>query len=381
MLLKTIVDIAMYGSASHEKRQSDVYRSIKTLSELTEQLRRDGFKISRSAVYLRLLPRCSSSLEGKRHIVTVPVRLIRAQNDNHAKHIDGQFCTATIWHLEELSSLLGPNEVCFLSQDDKARVPIGLTAAKKQSPLLMHVEYRISLPDHDWVVASRHKLIPSVYAGIQIKANGLGKRESVGYSGPTYITIRSGKHSSSTAFSHALDFEKLLTLNEFDSITKSKGTVKPILVFTVDGGPDENPRYQKAIRVGIHHFCKHDLDAVFFATNAPGRSAFNRVERRMAPLSHELSGVILPHEKYGSHLNERGETIDAALEKKNFEFAGKCLAEIWSNLSVDNFPCVAEYIDPDKSELAEDALLAQDQKWTDIHVRTSQYFTQVIHFS
>ncbi len=153
----------------------------------------------------------------------------------------------------------------------------------------MHVEYRVSLPDHDWVVAERHKLIPSVYAGINIQPNGLGERQAVVYSGPTYIAIRSGKHSSSTAFSHAFDFEKLLLLPEFDSITKSgvERLVKPVVVFTVDGGPDENPRYQKVIKVGIHHFVKHDLDALFIATNAPGRSAFNRVERKMAPLSKE----------------------------------------------------------------------------------------------
>ena len=65
-----------------------------------------------------------------------------------------KFYVSTIEHLEEISSTLGPNEVCFICQDDKARVPIGLTAANKQSPLLMHVEYRVSLPDHDWVVAA-----------------------------------------------------------------------------------------------------------------------------------------------------------------------------------------------------------------------------------
>lgn len=78
-------------------------------------------------------------------------------------------------------------------------MPIGLTAANKQSPLLMHVEYCVQLPDHDWVVASKHKLVPSVYAAAQIKANKTGNPNAVGYSGPTYITIRSGKHSSSTA--------------------------------------------------------------------------------------------------------------------------------------------------------------------------------------
>ena len=74
-----------------------------------------------------------------------------------------------------------------------------------------------------------------------------------------------------------------------------------------------------------YHFVQNNLDAYFIATNVPGRSAFNHVERRMAPLSKELSGLILPHDKYGSHLNDQGLTIDT---KKNFAFAGSTLAEI-----------------------------------------------------
>ncbi|CAH0560583.1 unnamed protein product [Brassicogethes aeneus] len=94
-------------------------------------------------------------------------------------------------------------------RDDKARVPIGLIAANKQAPLLMHVEYKVSLPDHDFVIASRHKLISSVYALCEVKSNEMGRPEAVSYSGPTYIAIRSGKHSSSTATSHAQDLDTL----------------------------------------------------------------------------------------------------------------------------------------------------------------------------
>jgi len=61
---------------------------------------------------------------------------------------------------------LGPHDCFCLSQDDKAKVNIGLVAANKQSPMLMHLDYRVQLPDHDFVIAAKHKLIPSVYAGI-----------------------------------------------------------------------------------------------------------------------------------------------------------------------------------------------------------------------
>ncbi|KAJ6643287.1 hypothetical protein Bhyg_08245, partial [Pseudolycoriella hygida] len=268
MLLQTITDIALYGSAAHERRQSDIYRSVKTLDELCVPINAKGdFYISISALYLRLLPKRSNSIEGKRHVNTCPVKLLKSQNDKHCTHPDG------------------PKQVCFISQDDKSRVNIGLAAAQLQAPVIMHVEYRVSLPDHDWVVAPRHKFIPSVYAGITIKANGFGKPDAVEYTGPTYIAIRSGKHSSSTAFSHCLDFERLVELPEFEDITKDNGVVKPVLILSVDGGPDENPRYEKVITVAIHYFSKFNLNALFLATNSPKRSCFNRVERRMAPLS------------------------------------------------------------------------------------------------
>jgi hypothetical protein len=70
------------------------------------------------------------------------------------------------------------------------------------------------------------------------------------------------------------------------------------------------------------------FDALFIATNAPGRSAFNRIAMKMAPLSNKFTRLTLPNYHFGSHLNERRITIDANLEKKNFQLAGNILAEI-----------------------------------------------------
>ncbi len=82
---------------------------------------------------------------------------------------------------------------------------------------------------------------------------------------------------------------------------------------------------------------------MFIATKAPGRSAYNRVKRRMAPLSKRLSGVILPHEHYGSHLNNQEITIDDDLERHNFEHAGETLAEVWREMKIDEYDVSAEY--------------------------------------
>ena len=98
----------------------------------------------------------------------------------------------------------------------------------------------------------------------------------------------------------------------------------------------------------------------------------------MAPLSRELSGLILPHEHCGSHLNSAGLTIDDDLEKENFKFAGETLAKIWSDVSIENFPVVAEYVEPEASEIKEETLQTKDAKWFAQHVRSSQYFLQIV---
>lgn len=376
-LLNTIIELAMFGASAEERRRCEVLRSCRTLTDLHARLIELGYQISRSGTYIRLLPRRYTTLEGKRHVITVPVKLSRPEADHHKEHSDQQFCIATIRSLETIASILGPRQVSFISQDDKARVPIGLTAANKQAPLLMHIEYRVSLPDHDWVIATKHKLIPSVYAGCMIKENSMGRPEAVTYTGPTYIAIRSGKHSSSTASTHAVDFQKLTTLEAFREIMRNETDVlKPIMMISSDGGPDENPRYPKVMTHAINHFIMYDLDAIFIFTNAPGRSAFNRVERRMAPLSRELSGIILPHDTYGNHLDDRGRTVDSTLEKQNFRRAGEVLAEIWSNVVIDKKSVVAEYIEPNAS--AESFLPdVPSQEWCSKHVRQSQYLLQV----
>ena len=50
------------------------------------------------------------------------------------------------------------------------------------------------------------------------------------------------------------------------------------------------------------YFCRDpflsDLDALFIATNAPERSALNEVERRMAPLSRDISEMMFPQETF-----------------------------------------------------------------------------------
>ena len=92
------------------------------------------------------------------------------------------FAKSFLDDLKSLDLLFGPDALLYLSIDDKARVPIGLAAANKQSPLLMHLEYKVRLADHDFMVGSKHTLIPSVIAVCNVLPNG-----KISYSGKTHI--------------------------------------------------------------------------------------------------------------------------------------------------------------------------------------------------
>ena len=143
-LIEAICRIAISGSAAHDRRRNEVIRTVKTLDQLTDALNREGFELKRSSVYLRLLPRNQRTIEGKRHVSTAPVMLYKAQNSKHVAHPSTKFVRASIKSLEEVAAILGPAEVTFHSQDDKAKVPIGITAANKQAPMIMHMNPTIN---------------------------------------------------------------------------------------------------------------------------------------------------------------------------------------------------------------------------------------------
>ena len=94
----------------------------------------------------------------------------------------------------------------------------------------------------------------------------------------------------------------------------------------------------------------------------------------------ELTGVVLKYANFGSHLDSSNRTSDLELEKRNFESAGIVLANIWSQLVIDDFPVVAEYIVPTDARLdTEQAkVLKNDAIWYAHHVLESQYLLQIV---
>ena len=48
----------------------------------------------------------------------------------------------------------------------------------------MHMEYEVRLPDHDFVVASKHKLVLSVYVAREIQTTYARSQLEISHTGP-----------------------------------------------------------------------------------------------------------------------------------------------------------------------------------------------------
>ena len=67
---------------------------------------------------------------------------MRPENNLRKENVDRMFAKSIVDDVHDIYSLFGPDCITFLSNDDKARIALGLPAAKLQTPILMHLELK-----------------------------------------------------------------------------------------------------------------------------------------------------------------------------------------------------------------------------------------------
>ncbi|KAE8743450.1 hypothetical protein FOCC_FOCC010940 [Frankliniella occidentalis] len=370
-LLRAIADLAAHGGVADRRRQSDLVRCRYTLKRLHEELQNSGFILLQSATYLRLVPRNSSTTEGKRHHVqSVPVKLCRAQADERKSHPDGKFCTASIRSVEEVVAILGPEQCFVLSQDDKARVPIGITAANKQAPVLMHMTYCVRLPDHDFVVAPSHKLIPSVYAGIVLQdAAWVAKlaflADVTGHLNELNKKLQGKGSLASDMFREVGAFEGRLDLFEAQ-LHASKMTHFPCLSSLGEIDPDQLHSFvnivnlKREFRKNFVEFHAMASDFEVFVTpfsasiaSAPDNLQLNLIDLRSDRLLREKFNSVSLQEFYGTY-------ITSHRFPHLHKFASKMIAMFGSTYICEQFFSLMNYVkNKYRSKLTDKNLTAQ----------------------
>lgn len=166
MLIEATNRISFRRSDSHEKRQSEVILTV-NLKEITERdliMSRLAYKctaIRRTFLALLILhlfiPKKCSSAE-RRLAKEYSSKGLSPQSSHHKRHPFTTLAKVTIKHLEKLAGIL---RICLFNYD-KCKLLIGLTVPSIQLTLIMHLEYQVTLPGHNYVTAPNHKFITSV---------------------------------------------------------------------------------------------------------------------------------------------------------------------------------------------------------------------------
>ena len=94
-------------SCSDLRRRSSIIRTRISLDYLCSQLKKRKFNIKPTTTYLRLIPKRVNTRQGKRHVETVPVKLVRAENNKIEKHDDARFCFSLVHDVNVLASIFG----------------------------------------------------------------------------------------------------------------------------------------------------------------------------------------------------------------------------------------------------------------------------------
>lgn len=160
------------------------------------------------------------------------MKLLYLENSKHSSHVSVIFTSSTIQHLEDKAGFLGSEEVTFNSLGNKSKIPSRLTALHTQASLVMHIEYKVKISNHDIIIAKQHKLVPSVVGDMKVKAKPLSF-DAVTYSGPIYMVVQSAKHLGSIAYQHLIDMECVPLVLKI-SLKYSKNEGKLVMVISVD---------------------------------------------------------------------------------------------------------------------------------------------------
>ncbi|RIB02241.1 hypothetical protein C2G38_2228373 [Gigaspora rosea] len=351
-----------FGEADARRRREII--KVRTANHLRSALETNySIYMSRTTMRNYILPRSNRSLAARTHHHPAFVGIAGVSKDERNDHLDGHYCLASVKNAKQFAGAFADFSV-VLSQDDKAKVPVGIPAVGKHFRTMQTIHESVSVADHDFPIGSSQKLIPSVYLAINPNENESQQN------GQLAIFIRAQWHIGSSSTSHMVDllslvgklmiqiFQKFFingpeiplqiieTDNEdFAAIFKRDQVVKPLWVILVDGGPDENPRHLKNINQYCKLFRYLDLDYITIRTHAPGQSSYNPVERSMATLSGKLAGITLEINHFGNHLNSQGEICDYELGLLNFCHAGQALADLWKKDPINGKPVYVEYID------------------------------------
>lgn len=295
----------------HERRVADsaLYLpfaiSVQDLINLIKARLPEGSAIpSASLVRLQFWPanpytNAAVKYTGRFHVkYAVQQRLLRVQ------HEDAHYCAVQFQLLKQFA-VKYREHVTFVSEDDKAVIPVGepgqplASVARHHNRSLAQADAGPKALDHDFHISG---LIPSVMLHIDVPEQA---KESF-YRGVPYVTLKDKVFEPSNPLRHAAEKVTVL-LEESDG----ENSAKPILIEYTDGGPDHRSTYKSVQLAHVATFIRLDLDLLISSRTAPHQSYRNPAERIMSHLNLALQSCALSRQAMTPALEMRMKSLNS----------------------------------------------------------------------
>lgn len=222
------------------------------------------------------------------------IQLRTLRNEHPDQHWVNAFTKYWKEWIVDTKNISGMNNfVCFVGQDDKAKVSVGDTVAVSTEVRAKHkglVNTDDSLNqnkacDHDFTCSN---IIPSVtlFGNIPDEIDGSFFGGGADGDGEIRVVLRDAVFDPSNVFCHSA---QLVAAME----DRYPDTKPAVLLLQTDGGPDHNITFLKTRLALLATFVKLDLDHFVAIRGAPHGSWLNTVERAMSILNLGLMNVAL----------------------------------------------------------------------------------------
>ncbi|GBC24607.2 hypothetical protein GLOIN_2v1766467 [Rhizophagus irregularis DAOM 181602=DAOM 197198] len=339
-----IHDSVEFGAAYARRRKVVIkVRTIKHLRETLEEKYNTYLSHQCLSTYLQF--HHQNTFAACHHHHPAKVGLASIARTDMKSHVDEYYCLASVKAVKIFAEVFA-DESIIISQDDKAKIGLGIPAVGRTFKTIQSVNEPVTVEDHDFPTGSKMKLIPSVYLVINPADSSNTLR-----TGQLSIFIRPEYFIGTSSATHIADLESIVKNENFSNTLKKEDKVRPIWVLLID-------------------------DYLTVRTHAPGQSAYNPVERSMISLSEKLAGITLPIEEFGPHLNSQGNVIDEELARRNFEYSGKKLCDIWKRDNIHEKPVTVEYVDQERNPFDEPEP-SISWEWIEEHTQLCRYLLDI----
>jgi hypothetical protein len=149
-LLEHIHECIEFGAAD-KKRRKEVIK-VRTIRHLREDLdSKYNDYLSRTTLNNYLLSSRSNTKAAKTHHHLAIVANASVSRNERNEHIDEHYCLASVKGAKQFAALFSTHSV-IISQDDKAKVPLGIPAVRKTFKTMQSFQEPVTLPDHDFPI-------------------------------------------------------------------------------------------------------------------------------------------------------------------------------------------------------------------------------------